>query len=57
MVPIEEPIHKYFSEPQNYNPGEYGRSEGAAASGAMWELSVFTVFTWVLKLTLCCTCV
>ena len=21
MVPIEVPIHKYFSEPQNYNPG------------------------------------
>ena len=20
MVPIEVPIHKYFSEPQNYNP-------------------------------------
>ena len=20
MVPIEAPIHKYFSEPQNYNP-------------------------------------
>ena len=20
MVPVEVPIHKYFSEPQNYNP-------------------------------------
>ena len=25
MVPTEVPIHKYFSEPQNYNPVACGR--------------------------------
>ena len=28
MIPIEVPIHKYFSEPQNYNPVKDGIPQG-----------------------------
>ena len=35
MVPIKVPIHKYFSEPQNYNPGlhEMGVDHGSMTVG------------------------